>query len=158
MITSTMKRPASLLLSALLVLTGCASAYARIDFTLEVGQLTEEVTVTAQGITVGSNGATVGAGLQLGTYAASLGGSNHGGVTVHIESSNPAIALVAPDATTPGRLLCHSSPLSGALLVPQPYYAVFFRRPFRRSSGPSSSSSPEPPRSMRPPLGLCRTW
>ncbi len=31
-----------------------------------------------------------------------LGASNHGGVTVRIESSDPAVALVSPDATTPG--------------------------------------------------------
>ena len=33
---------------------------------------------------------------------ATLGGSDHGGVTVRISSSDPAIALVAPDATTAG--------------------------------------------------------
>jgi hypothetical protein len=51
---------------------------------------------------VNSNGATLGAGLQDGFFTAVLGGTNHGGVTVRIASSNPAVALVSPDASTPG--------------------------------------------------------
>jgi antitoxin (DNA-binding transcriptional repressor) of toxin-antitoxin stability system len=61
-----------------------------------------QVTVSAPGITLNSNGATIGAGLQNGSWQATLGGSNHGGVTVRIASSNPAVALVSPNATTPG--------------------------------------------------------
>ena len=53
---------------------------------------------------------TVGAGLQA-YYAANnsdyrlravLGGSEHGGVTLRIQSSNPAVALVSPNGTTAG--------------------------------------------------------
>jgi K319L-like, PKD domain/PKD domain len=44
---------------------------------------------------------TVGAGLEYESLA-SLSTASHGGVTVHIESSNPAVALVAPDGLTPG--------------------------------------------------------
>lgn len=45
---------------------------------------------------------TVGAGLQSSNQRAFLGAGNHGGATVKIESSNPAIALVSPNATTAG--------------------------------------------------------
>jgi hypothetical protein len=44
---------------------------------------------------------TVGGGLQT-SASVSLGASNHGGVTVHVASADPAVALVSPDATTPG--------------------------------------------------------
>jgi hypothetical protein len=60
------------------------------------------VTVTTPGITVNSNNVTIGAGLQKGFYAASLGGSAHGGVTVRIASSDPTIALVSVNASTAG--------------------------------------------------------
>ena len=43
---------------------------------------------------------TVGAGLQLAS-GATLGASQHGGVTVTVASNNAAV-LVSPDATTPG--------------------------------------------------------
>jgi len=60
------------------------------------------VTITADplpGIAIGSR--TIGAGLQF-AFNADLGISNHGGVTVHIESDDPAVARVAPGAVTPG--------------------------------------------------------
>ncbi len=71
------------------------------------------VTVTGPGMTLyspmpypGYSGPTypryVGAGLQDGPYWVQLGASGHGGRTVRITSSNAAIALVAPNATTPG--------------------------------------------------------
>ena len=44
---------------------------------------------------------TIGAGLQF-PSGANLDIANHGGMTVRLESSNPAVALVAPDANTPG--------------------------------------------------------
>jgi hypothetical protein len=44
---------------------------------------------------------TIGSGLQVGG-SATLAIEDHGGVTVRIASSNPAIALIAPDVTTPG--------------------------------------------------------
>jgi uncharacterized repeat protein (TIGR01451 family) len=60
------------------------------------------VNVSAPGISLFSLPATVGAGLQVGTFTARLGGSQHGGVTMRISSSNPAVAKVAPNTTTPG--------------------------------------------------------
>ena len=44
---------------------------------------------------------TIGSGLQFDNRA-NLDISDHGGVTVRIESSNPALALIAPDDVTPG--------------------------------------------------------
>ena len=45
--------------------------------------------------------ATVGSGLQQqGSFT--LGAGEHGGVSVRIESSNASVALVSPDASTPG--------------------------------------------------------
>ncbi len=58
-------------------------------------------TVTVSGPVITAPAAqTVGAGLQLAANA-TLGASQHGGVTVTIASNNAAV-LVAPDATTPG--------------------------------------------------------
>jgi hypothetical protein len=57
------------------------------------------VTVSAPGINLSP--LTVGAGLQR-FWSGSLGASNHGGVDVVITSDDPAVAQVAPDATTPG--------------------------------------------------------
>jgi len=59
----------------------------------------QTVAVAVPGISV--NPVTVGAGLQVGAFA-SLGASNHGGVTVRVTSSDPALYLVAPNATTAG--------------------------------------------------------
>ena len=65
----------------------------------------QEVTVTQPAIDVIDAygiGTRVGAGLQT-IYRVTLGGAaDHGGVTVHIQSNNPGVALVAPDGTTPG--------------------------------------------------------
>lgn len=61
--------------------------------------LGDTVTVTAPTITVGA--VTIGAGLQQ-SVSASLAASQHGGVNVVVKSLNPAVALIAPDATTPG--------------------------------------------------------
>jgi uncharacterized repeat protein (TIGR01451 family) len=59
-----------------------------------------QVNVTAPAINAPSN-STVGAGLMHGT-SGSLGASQHGGVTVTIQSSDPARVLVSPDAATVG--------------------------------------------------------
>ncbi len=48
-----------------------------------------------------SNVGQLGAGLQL-TYRLFLGASTHGGVTVRISSSNPNLAVIAPDGSTIG--------------------------------------------------------
>lgn len=46
-------------------------------------------------------GARIGAGLQS-QVNLGLGGGDHGGVTIRVTSSTPAVALVAPDDSTPG--------------------------------------------------------
>jgi hypothetical protein len=56
------------------------------------------VSITQPAITV--SGATVGSGLQVGA-SGNLGATNHGGTTVTLTSSNPAL-LLSPNATTPG--------------------------------------------------------
>ena len=47
------------------------------------------------------NSVTVGAGLQSQQQFVQLTGSQHGGVTIHLESSHPAVLLLSPSATTP---------------------------------------------------------
>jgi len=64
-----------------------------------IAQDTVTVTVTAPFATVSAT--TVGAGLQVG-QSGSLSSGNHGGIQVVVKSSNPGIALVSPNATTPG--------------------------------------------------------
>ncbi len=60
---------------------------------------TVPVTVSAPGITVYAG--RVGSGLQT-SYSVYLGASEHGGVTVRVESADPASLLVSPNATMPG--------------------------------------------------------
>jgi Bacterial Ig-like domain (group 1) len=57
------------------------------------------VTVSAPGITMYEW--TVGGGLQKSVYGY-LGAVNHGGTQVVVKSSAPSVALVSPDASTPG--------------------------------------------------------
>ncbi len=61
-----------------------------------------DVTVSAPAISLFSLPGLVGAGLMSGTYTARLGATAHGGVTVRITSSNPALLLVSRNATTVG--------------------------------------------------------
>ena len=61
----------------------------------------QTVTVTQPSISLSGLG-TVGSGLQSGANTATLSVSNHGGVTVHVASANPSVALVAPTPTTVG--------------------------------------------------------
>jgi hypothetical protein len=61
---------------------------------------TRTVTVGGPGIALPA-AFFVGAGLQSGS-AATLAGSDHGGVEVTIASSDPGLVLVSPDAATPG--------------------------------------------------------
>jgi uncharacterized repeat protein (TIGR01451 family) len=58
------------------------------------------VTISGPGIN-GPGAQIVGAGLQVGT-SAQLGASQHGGVTVTVQSKDPTRVLVSPDAATPG--------------------------------------------------------
>ena len=65
----------------------------------------DSVSVTVNpdpGISLFSLPALVGAELQSGIYTARLAESNHGGTTVRITSSNPALLLVSPNASTVG--------------------------------------------------------
>ncbi len=66
------------------------------------GDGTRVVDVTNQSITYLGAPSAVGAGLQSGVVTARLGVSDHGGVTIHIESSDAGILLVASGAATPG--------------------------------------------------------
>ena len=81
------------------LLGGTTVVSASIPNLIQTTSAVRTVTVSAPGITVSSP--TVGAGLQVGA-SVSLGTANHGGVTVHVQSSQPGVALVSPDATTPG--------------------------------------------------------
>ena len=65
-----------------------------------VNSATQTVTVT--GASVNLNAITVGGGLQVGT-SGSLGASNHGGVTVHIQSNDPTRLLLAHNSTSAGQ-------------------------------------------------------
>jgi hypothetical protein len=60
------------------------------------------MTVTTPVINMTDSPGTIGSGLQGASIRAFLGAANHGGATVRVRSSNPAIALVAPNVTTPG--------------------------------------------------------
>jgi hypothetical protein len=63
------------------------------------------VNVTTPGINMEGFPLTLGSGLQTGggnLPRALLQASNHGGVTVRIQSSNPALALVSSSSSTPG--------------------------------------------------------
>ena len=65
-------------------------------------------TASSQGATVSGPGMTLsvsgslGGGLQSGFWSGQLGASNHGGVTVHVESGDPSRVLLSPNATTLG--------------------------------------------------------
>lgn len=81
--------------------TGSTAVTVSADGFNQLPDATVNVTVTGQGMTMTSLPTSVGAGLQA-SYTLTLGASQHGGVTVRIASSNPAIALVSPNAATPG--------------------------------------------------------
>jgi hypothetical protein len=78
------------------------------------------VTVSTPTITFFSPTATVGAGLQDGAYALQLDASNHGGVTLRLQSSNPAVMRVSPNATTAGTEFI-DIPLANGVTVAQYY-------------------------------------
>ena len=58
--------------------------------------------ITVSAPTISVSAVTVGSGLQENS-GAGLSSGNHNGVDVTISSSNPSVALVAPNATTPGQ-------------------------------------------------------
>ncbi len=59
------------------------------------------VTVTVTAPFASLFAATVGSGLQEGTFG-TLSSGNHGGIDIVVRSSSPGVALVSPNATTPG--------------------------------------------------------
>jgi adhesin/invasin len=69
-------------------------------FVQEPGLGAQMVVVTTPAVNLSQT--TVGAGLQR-FASGSLGASDHGGVWVVIESSQPGVAFIAPNDTTPGR-------------------------------------------------------
>ena len=73
------------------------------------------VVVTAPLITASNT--TVGAGLQRNS-GASLGASQHGGVTVRVTSSNPAVMQVSPNASTAGTDFIDVVMANGSTFVP----------------------------------------
>jgi hypothetical protein len=74
--------------------------------------------VTISGPVINGPGAhIVGAGLQVST-GASLGASQHGGVTVTVQSDDPTRVLVSPDATTAGTASFTLNLPNGAITVP----------------------------------------
>lgn len=79
------------------------------------------VTVGLPGISPFSR--RIGAGLQFAGNA-DLDIANHGGVTVRIESGDPAVALVAPDVTTPGSAFIDVAVMDGVDVVPYVVQAV----------------------------------
>jgi hypothetical protein len=66
-----------------------------------MGAATQQVIVSQRIVTMGAI-EDVGAGLQSGAIGAVLGLAQHGGVTVHVASSDPSVALLAPNFSTPG--------------------------------------------------------
>jgi hypothetical protein len=71
------------------------------------------VQVTGAGITL-SGMEAVGSGLMGTANTATLGASNHGGVTVRIASSNPTVALVSPNASTVGTAFFDAAVANGS--------------------------------------------
>ena len=82
------------------IAAGTSTLSATIPGFIATDAASADVSVTAPGISVSA--ATVGAGLQAGSFNAVLGTSAHGGVTVRLQSANPSVVLVSPDATTAG--------------------------------------------------------
>jgi len=78
--------------------TGATTVSASIPGFIATTQAIRSITSATPTISVGA--VTVGSGLQTNT-SFTLGASAHGGVTVNLSSSDPAI-LLAPDASTPG--------------------------------------------------------
>ena len=63
---------------------------------------TETVTVTSPGITLFGFPTNVGSGLRYGAFTARLGATQHGGVTIRIQSSNPAVVKFSATVAATG--------------------------------------------------------
>ena len=93
------------------ILGGTTTVTASIPDFVTTTAASQDVTVTAAGMAIYSPyyypayqifPQFLGAGLQDGPYWVALEASDHGGVYVHITSSNAGKVVVSPDATTPG--------------------------------------------------------
>lgn len=73
----------------------------------------QSVTVTGAGISM-PTGLIIGGGLQAGSFLGFLGASNHGSVIVHLQSSDPARVLLAPNGTSPGAAAIDIAVANGA--------------------------------------------
>jgi len=82
--------------------SGSSTVSATIPGFLSTTAAAPTVTVDAPTISLSSFPTTIGAGLQVENFSANLAAAQHGGVTVHIASSNPAVALVSANDTTAG--------------------------------------------------------
>ena len=83
------------------IAVGSTLVSARIPGFFPTGNATQSIAVTDLVVTMTPIG-KVGAGLQSAPISATLGLAAHGGVTVHIQTSDPLVALVSPNSTTPG--------------------------------------------------------
>jgi hypothetical protein len=84
--------------------TGTTTVSATIPGVIATTAASVMVTVSTPGMTMFGLPRTVGAGLQEFCCTARLGASAHGGVTMHIESSDPSRVLLAPNTTTAGTM------------------------------------------------------
>lgn len=99
------------------VAVGNTLVSARIPGYFPTGNATVSVTITDQAISMTPIG-KVGAGLQSAAISAALGLAQHGGVTVRVESSNPSVALVSPNSSTPGSAFFDVVVSNGSTNVP----------------------------------------
>ncbi len=85
--------------------TGDTTVVATISGFITTTSGSVNMTVSAPPLSFQYSPITVGAGLML-LYDSSnwvnLGATDHGGVTVHIQSSNPGVALISPNGSTAG--------------------------------------------------------
>jgi hypothetical protein len=84
------------------VANGTATIAATVPGLIATDDASQSVTVTTPTIAVSGLPRTVGAGLQSFCCSVTLSASQHGGVTVHVESTNAAVARVSPNPSTAG--------------------------------------------------------
>ncbi len=94
---------------------GNDTVHASIPGYLSLPSASVAVAISGQGITVNA-ASTVGSGMVVGS-SGNLGASNHGGVTVHLVSSDSSIMLLAPNTTTAG---------TGSIDIPVANGSTFF--------------------------------
>ena len=101
--------------------TGVVELSAELADTALLASVSESVTVDPPNISAFSR--TIGAGLQFSSQG-SLGISDHGGVTIRIESADSGLARVAVDDTTPGSTFIDVFVPDGSSSVPYTVQAV----------------------------------